>query len=113
MLYALAPFAFVHAAISPQHLAISLPLILMVISFVNIATCPSENSFAVLLVVLVLALVRVASLYVLAAPPFASALFLAFIEVADEYLSCGPGVFSLSVRFSIKVLPSILISVGE
>jgi hypothetical protein len=85
----------------------------MVISFVNIATCPSENSFAVLLVVLVLALVRVASLYVLAAPPFASALFLAFIEVAYEYLSCGPGVLSFSLWFSIKILSSILISVGE
>ena len=59
MLDSVDPFALVHTTIGPEHLSVTMALILYIVPLVYIATGPGENTFARLLVILVLTIVDV------------------------------------------------------
>ena len=107
------PFTLIHTSICPEHLTITLPLILIIVPFINITTSPSKNAFAMLSVVYVISFIHITILNIPRTPPFTFSMLFASGKVASINLACGPDVLAFAVRFSICVLTSIHISISK
>lgn len=47
VLYALAPFSFIHASVGPQHLAVAMSFVIDIVSLEDVAARPGEYSSSI------------------------------------------------------------------
>ena len=97
------PLTFVARSVLPEHLTVTVSLIVFVTTLIVVATLPSEQAHSILLVVLVRALVHVAVLIVEAFLPLALAVLEAVLELSDVDAAVLPLVLALALGLSIDV----------
>lgn len=58
------PLALVHTAVRPDHLSVTLALVINIISFINVSTSPGEYAFAMLSVIIKVTIIYIETLIV-------------------------------------------------
>ena len=100
------PLSLVAGAISPVHLSVPVPLVILVLAFVNVSTGPCKLAKAAFVVVDVVAFVDVAL-----RPPTTAQFALSFLHAASEVAYVGrpslPGVLTFAVWLAIYVLTCV------
>lgn len=107
------PFAFVHATVRPEHLALTVPLVVDVVSLVDVATGPCVHTLAVFLIALIFAFVTVAILAASRASPLGFTVFLPLQKVTCVNCSVRPVVFSFAMRLAVFEVACVLLAIGE
>ena len=88
------PIALIARAIDPVHLAVTMPLIILIRTFVTVARLPHESAKPILLVVRIITLIGVAVYIVEAFLPLAFPVLLAVFELTDVYAAVLPLILS-------------------
>lgn len=90
MLDAFDPIALIAGAIDPVHLAVAMPLVLLIRTFVTVSRLPHERTKPILLVVRIITFIGVAVYIVEAFLPLAFPVLLAVFELTDVYAAVLP-----------------------
>ena len=96
-----------------MHLAVTIPLIVLISALVNVARKPMELSLSVLLVLTVLALIPIGLQFILTLAPRAFPVFQPAFELSLVYTPVIPSVYALPIRFALPVLPHIPVAISE
>ena len=105
MLDALDPVALITRPVYPVHLAVSVPLVILVASFINVARLPGKYSQTILLIVLVITLVSVAIDCIKSLFPFSFPMFVPISEFTDVNATILPLVLSRPLRLAKLICP--------
>ena len=113
VLNALDPLSFVAGAVFPVHLAIPMPLVILVAALVIVAALPGEHAHAALFVVFVGTVIHIAVLIIESLLPLSSAVLETILEGSDIDASVLPLVLAISFRFAKHVLSRIAVPICE
>ena len=91
------PLTLVARAILPVHLAVAVPLVVLVAALVVVATLPGEETHTILLVIFVGTLIHVAVLVIESLLPLAFAMLEAIFELANVDTTILPFVLTLAL----------------
>ena len=113
MLDASLPQASIRRTISPGHLSVSLPLIVLIRSLVHISRLPPEDTLSVFLILQILALILITGLTILVLPPQPSPSLQALLKLADIQRPVDPVIGPLTMRLALMILAHIGVAVSE
>ena len=106
------PFTLIPTTVSPSHFSISVSIIFIIFTLVLITTGPDESSESMLFIIFVFTVVNVARRS-LGTAPFTFTVFHTSFEQTDISSSICPGILTLSVGFSLYVIPGVRITIDE
>ena len=112
MLEAFLPLTFVDGAIAPEHLAKTLPKVILVLAFVSVATLPLENTLSMFHIGLEVSFILIA-LFTTIFLPFSKTLLQAIDKIARVRGPILPSVDTETMRLPLAILTLMKVSIRK
>src|SRR3712207_5923560 len=115
MLDAMLPITTIYGTIYPEHLTITLSLILLVITFLSVTRFPLKFTIPVFLIILIFSFILIIKLLSISRflAPFTLSMLDSILELSSICISIRPLILTKPIWITVVILSNVLISIRK